>query len=111
MDSESSAMTFRNFNRDREITFEFNTDCVNTDLFNTLCGDSENNESKAELCLCFSTMVQNRKHKKKRINKKWAKRYGFREVQTKIVGNMKTTSNDGNICEFAIEAPRITIGE
>ena len=49
-------------------------------------------------------MVQNRKHKKKRINKKWAKRYGFREVQTKIVGNMKTTSNDGNICEFTIEA-------
>ena len=109
MDSESSAMTFRNFNRDKEITFGFNTNCINTDLFNTLCGDSENNESKTELY--FSTMVQNRKHKKKRINKKWAKRYGFREVQTKIVGNMKTTSSDGNICEFTIEAPKITIGE
>ena len=30
-------------------------------------------------------LEQIRKHKKKRINKKWAKRYGYREVPYKII--------------------------
>ena len=32
--------------------------------------------------------VQNRKHKKKRINKKWAKRYGYSEINTQQDGEI-----------------------
>ena len=30
--------------------------------------------------LQYTTLIQNRKHKKNRINKKWAKRYGYSPV-------------------------------
>lgn len=33
-----------------------------------------------QMIISIPHLVQNRIHKKKRINKKWAKRYGFREV-------------------------------
>ncbi len=32
--------------------------------------------------------VQNRKHKKKRINKKWAKKYGYSEINTQQDGEI-----------------------
>lgn len=32
--------------------------------------------------------VQNKKHRKKRINKKWAKRYGFTETEVQEKGKM-----------------------
>ena len=32
--------------------------------------------------------IQNRTHKKKRINKKWAKRYGFSEINTQADGEI-----------------------
>lgn len=46
--------------------------------------------------------VQVRKHKKRRINKKWAKRYGYKiEYVTKKSKVMDVTIN--NVVEFCIE--------
>ena len=36
--------------------------------------------------LYYTVKVQNRRHKKRRINKKWAKRYGYRLVEKVVEG-------------------------
>lgn len=41
-------------------------------------------------------LVQARKHKKKRINKKWAKRYGYRQVVRRSEGWELHTNTDGS---------------
>lgn len=46
--------------------------------------------------------VQVRKHKKKRINKKWAKRYGYRQVIKKSEGWELHMNTDGSL-EFVKE--------
>ena len=43
--------------------------------------------------LTLTVMVQKRKHKKRRINKKWAKRYGYKEIVVPRFENQKFSIN------------------
>ena len=45
----------------------------------------------------FIKFVQSRKHKKKRINKKWLKRYGYKQMLVKSKGWKVKTDTDGNV--------------
>jgi len=50
---------------------------------NKLLGiDYANQPDKTVYTLISINKIQNKKHRKKRINKKWGKRYGFTDVQT-----------------------------
>ena len=41
--------------------------------------------------------VQARTHKKKRINKKWLKRYGYKQITVKSKGWKVKTDTNGNV--------------
>ena len=73
-----------------EGTFE-NT-ILNEDLFNQLIVA----QPEATYDLYCTVLVQARKHKKKRINKKWRKRYGFKEKQICIPGVKLESCTDGD---------------
>ena len=45
----------------------------------------------------FIKFVQARKHKKKRINKKWLKRYGYKQMIVESKGWKVKTDTDGNV--------------
>ena len=62
---------------------EFSTeDKVDAGLLKKLVENDLANDTPAGFTLQYHTthLEQIRRHKKKRINKKWAKRYGYREV-------------------------------
>lgn len=73
-----------------EGTFE-NTE-LNVDLFNQLIAT----QPEATYDLYCTVLVQARKHKKKRINKKWRKRYGFKEKQICIPRVKLESCTDGD---------------
>ena len=58
---------------------ELTLDCdINVDLFKQICGiDLANSGMSCSMELEQPYQVQKRRHRKKRINKKWAKRYGY----------------------------------
>lgn len=45
----------------------------------------------------FIKIVQVRKHKKRRINKKWLKRYGYKQILIESKGWKMKTDTDGNV--------------
>lgn len=45
----------------------------------------------------YMGFIQVRKHKKKRINKKWLKRYGYKQVNYKSKGWKIKSDIDGNV--------------
>ena len=53
---------------------------VDSNLFAELIGTNY----KSGWELWYEKKVQRRRHRKRRINKKWAKRYGYRNVMIKI---------------------------
>lgn len=61
--------------RNEEATLEFNL-AQDLDIFGNIFGIDMSKKPDAYI-ISFTKPVQNRKHKKKRINKKWAKRYGY----------------------------------
>ena len=66
---------------------------IDFDLFRKLCGIDvgKNNNNWSML---FTKKEQIRKHKKRRINKKWAKKYGFRDVVIPL-GSFTITEENG----------------
>lgn len=56
--------------------------------------DPASQEDSFAISYCY--LIQKRKHKKKRINKKWAKRYGFITKQIVIPGLRFEEGNDSN---------------
>lgn len=62
------------FNESASIEFEVKTDDITT--IKKAFGVDETKRAD-NYGLMFVTMVQKRRHKKRRINKKWAKRYGY----------------------------------
>lgn len=60
------------------IEFEMET-MIDTQTLGTLIGEPKG-PSGFTVCYDGTYLEQARRHKKKRINKKWAKRYGYREV-------------------------------
>lgn len=81
--------------RDKSIDFTFETS-VNTELFNEFFG-----VDKAILPdmydIEFVQYVQKRKHKKKRINKKWLKKYGYKMIKKKAKGWKMNVDTNGNV--------------
>lgn len=74
---DTPAMTFKN-SLSQSIEFELESE-LNVPVFNELVGElSEPKRFYMEYDGVRYEQI--RKHKKKRINKKWAKRYGYREV-------------------------------
>lgn len=58
-------------------TLSFTTDIIDKEnLFNVLGVDSS--KSQDQIGFLLTKPVQRRKHKKKRINKKWLKKYGYK---------------------------------
>lgn len=55
---------------------------VNNDAWNQIMQQVEDNHARWEMHYTYK--VQNRRHKKRRINKKWAKRYGYRTIESVI---------------------------
>mgnify|MGYP000462607873 CR=1 FL=1 len=55
---------------------------LSEDVLNSIYGKSNNQDELCNLTIegYASRLVQARKHKKKRINKKWLKIYGYKEV-------------------------------
>ena len=66
-------------------------DNINNDILSKLTGKVPD---KYDIAL--DVLVQRRKHKKKRINKKWAKRYGFKCVTKTTKGWKLKTYRDGS---------------
>ena len=46
--------------------------------------------------------IPNRKHKKKRIAKKWFKRYGYKTTQVKSNWKLSEYNNDNGVHEFML---------
>lgn len=66
-------------------------------LHDLMISDSNNYDRDIEFCGYADTLVQARTHKKKRINKKWLKKYGMKTSSRKIHGvfnNLSATIND-----------------
>lgn len=55
--------------------------------------------------------AQRRRHKKKRINKKWAKRYGYTIKTITTKGWKIHTDTDGNVEFIKDEVPKEEVGE
>ena len=77
--------------------FEFDCD-INTDITNNT-NITNDNFSKSKNDIHIVLYVQNRTHRKKRINKKWLKRFGVteRKINCHIDYNMK------NICTYEVQ--------
>lgn len=72
-----------------ELTFE----TTNVDIDTLLGTDKANMPDTYDLT--YTKVVQCRRHKKKRINKKWAKRYGYKVVDVETKGWELSTYRDG----------------
>lgn len=74
-----------------EFVFETNNLYVNYDLINKMFNPRPNSYT-----IAYTEYVQTRKHKKRRINKKWLKRYGLKPVQVESDGWKMRTCEDGS---------------
>lgn len=74
--------------KEQELTFECTA--INKDLLEKLCLPNKTLPMSMTFEGKLIDKVQRRRHKKKRINKKWAKRYGYINVYKKI--NIKDVS-------------------
>lgn len=83
---------------DASMEIEFSSNCevnqVNQEVLNKVIGIDES-KLPDKYDVQISELIQKRKHKKKRINKKWAKRYGYKQIMRKIKGwKIKTYCED-----------------
>lgn len=80
-----------------EITMSLTDPIENENLFKALGVDTSNVPDKCNIYL--TKLIQRRKHKKKRINKKWLKKYGYKlSVDCKY--GWRTKSNKEGTFEF-----------
>ena len=77
--------------------FTFNADnSIDTEEFYKMLGINIANMPDA-YDIQFIKFVQARKHKKRRINKKWLKRYGYNQIAVDSKGWKMKTDTDGNV--------------
>lgn len=80
-----------------EMTFTMTSAFINVDLAKSILGIGD---SPSDFSISYTTIVQAKKHRKWRTNKKWLKRYGYKEVVVKSDGwNMKESGGG----EFTFE--------
>jgi hypothetical protein len=65
----------------QECTLTMDNVEVSPELLNIIIGNPECN---GEIEGIYKRVVQAKKHKKKRINKKWLKRYGYKEIDVPV---------------------------
>ena len=82
---------------DHTYEFTFNADKpIDTEEFYKILGIDIANMPDA-YDVQFIKLVQARKHKKRRINKKWLKRYGYKQMIVESKGWKMKTDTDGNV--------------
>lgn len=75
----------------KEVTFTFEDTTINEDLLKKLTS-----EFPEMFDIEYTKIVQARKHRKKRINKKWLKKYGYKQVKVRSKGwKIRTYADDG----------------
>lgn len=80
--------------KDASITMEFTTD--ETVDINKILG-LDISQMPDSYDIQYVKIIQARKHKKKRINKKWLKRYGYKKVIVNSKGWNVKTHTDGTV--------------
>ena len=86
---------------EKDICLEINNYEINPNIQELFGIDSERFPASYEIE--YTKLVQARHHKKKRINKKWLKRYGYKQVRCKSNGwKLQCSSEDGTF-EFVKE--------
>jgi hypothetical protein len=75
-------------NRDIEFSFTVEDANINEDLLKKLMFPEK-------FDIEYPKIVQARKHRKKRINKKWLKKYGYKQVKVRSKGWKIRTYDDG----------------
>lgn len=88
-------------------TFEGES-AINESLLNELAGLPTNPQPTFYMEHEGTRLEQIRKHKKKRINKKWAKRYGYREVPCRYRYGRCHISEDATD-EIVVDCDSITV--
>lgn len=85
------------YRHDPTYTMTFNSDePICTDEFYKILGVDNSNTPDA-YDMQFIKIVQARSHKKKRINKKWLKKYGCKQILVKCKGWKLQHNTDGTI--------------
>lgn len=85
------------FSHDPTYTITFNTDePINTEDFYKILGINTSNMPDA-YDIQFVKFVQARRHKKRRINKKWLKKYGCKQILVNSKGWMMKHYTDGRV--------------
>lgn len=86
----------------KDNSFAFTGKCsINYDLFREVFGFNKLHN----ICDCEiyeEKKIPNRKHKKKRIAKKWLKRYGYHTIQVKSDWKLSEYNNNDGIHEFTL---------
>lgn len=95
---------FTSISANAKASFECECNITNSDLMRTLLGIDRGVNPQLALynSICFKCetpfMVQARKHRKKRINKKWAKKYGYKYVVKPMeITDVELANRDGEI--------------
>ena len=86
---------FKYKNKEYTISVDFDKEIDTNELHKLLDIDISNIPDTYDIQ--FIKFVQARKHKKKRINKKWLKRYGYKQMIVEIKGWKMRTDTDGNV--------------
>ena len=91
---------------------EFTMDCeINKDLCDLLFGvDLAEDKDKTGFAVVYDQeeKIQVRRHRKKRINKKWAKRYGFKTITRRYQLNDCVVECDVEDGVFAIKGNNVS---
>lgn len=82
-----------------EFEFELDTSAINQDAIDIIF-KGEKPIKEREFTLEFEMQTQARKHKKKRINKKWLKKYGLKTETIKSDGWRFVGNEMDSVCEM-----------
>lgn len=95
--AQKDAKNILSFNHDPSytITFDINEPINTEELYKVLGVDTSNMPDA--YYIQYVKIVQVRKHKKRRINKKWTKRYGYKQVVVDSKGWKIKNNTDGSI--------------
>lgn len=95
--AQKDAKNILSFNHDLSytITFDINEPINTEELYKVLGVDTSNMPDAYDIQ--YVKIIQVRKHKKRRINKKWAKRYGYKQVVVDSKGWKIKNNTDGSI--------------
>ena len=86
---------FKYKNEEYSMSVDFGKEIDTNELHKILGIDTSNMPYAYDIQ--YIKIVQSRKHKKRRINKKWLKRYGLKQILVESKGWKIKTDTDGNV--------------